>query len=354
MEAVLIRPVVGTGGVLIPSGVTVRGTIKEAKPSSGAAERAVLAIEFAEISAGSTKTPIAATLKVVENAREGVDANGRIVGILASETITAKMDSGISVVSQRFAKLGGLLETIKSSVVKTADVEIVYEPGTDMVLETTKAVTWTGPATVGPVPGEIPNLNELAQLVTREVYQTVAEAPPKPSDITNLMFIGTEDELKAAFLAAGWNTAASLSAQSKLETFRAITESRGYKEAPMSSLLLENSRAAFDYQKQLNTFASRHHLRIWRRSSTFLDKPVWACAATHDTGIEFSAANRTFIHKIDSYIDRERAKVVSDLIFGGRVKALALVARPAVPKKGRNATGDEVITDGRIAVLLLQ
>jgi hypothetical protein len=92
----------------------------------------------------------------------------------------------------------------------------------------------------------------------------------------------------------------------------------------------------------------------WRGPITFLGKPVRVCAATHDTGIEFSAENRTFIHKIDSLIDRERAKVVNDLIFGGRVKGLALIDRPAVPKETKNATGDVVKTDGRMAVVLLQ
>jgi hypothetical protein len=46
--------------------------------------------------------------------------------------------------------------------------------------------------------------------------------------------------------------------------------------------------------------------------------------------------------------------VVNDLIFGGRVRGLALIDRPAVPKETRNATGDAVKTDGRMAVLLLQ
>jgi hypothetical protein len=354
VEAVLIRPVVGEAGVLIPAGVALRGTVKEAKASAGAADRAILAIEFTEMSAGDAKAPVAATLKQVENAREGVDANGRVIGILASETISAKMDTGISLLSQRLSKLGDFLGVVKSAVVKQADIEIVYAAGTDMVFETTKAVTWNGPMAVAPMPEEIPDLAALVELVGREPFQTVAENPPKPSDITNLMYIGTEEELKAAFEAAGWNTAASLNAQSKLETFRAIVENRGYKEAPMSILLLDGARPAFDYQKQLNTFAARHHLRVWRRPATFAGKPVWACAATHDTGIEFSAANRTFIHKIDSHIDRERAKVVNDLIFGGKVKGLALVGRPAVPKETRNATGDDVVTDGRIAVLLLQ
>src|SRR5690242_21612463 len=53
-------------------------------------------------------------------------------------------------------------------------------------------------------------------------------------------------------------------------------------------------------------------------------QPVWAVAATHDTGISFSQEDRTFIHKIDSQIDRERAKVVSDLLFTGRVQGVEL------------------------------
>jgi hypothetical protein len=354
VEAVLIRPVVGPGGVLIPAGAIAQGTVKQAQPATRPDERAILHLEFTGIGApGAKPVPFAAVLKEVENAREGVDKDGRINGILAAETPTAKLEQGIQRVAQRFSRLGDFLSVAKSAMVKEADAEIVYEPGTDMILETTGPVKWDGPGKIGPEPGDIPNMADLERLALGQPFQTVAESPAKPSDITNLMFLGTEAELRGAFAAAGWNTAAQLSAVSKLETFRAIAENRGYKEAPMSTLLLEGARPAFDFQKQNNTFAARHHLRIWRRPDTFLDKPVWVCAATHDTGIEFSAENRTFIHKIDSLIDRERSKVVNDLIFGGRVKGLALIDRPAVPKETKNATGDTVKTDGRVAVLLL-
>jgi len=78
------------------------------------------------------------------------------------------------------------------------------------------------------------------------------------------------------------------------------------------------------------------------------------CSATHDTGIDFSERDRTFIHKIDSDIDNERTKVVNDLLFAGAVRALALVDRPDIPANATNATGDPLRTDGRMAVLLLQ
>jgi len=108
------------------------------------------------------------------------------------------------------------------------------------------------------------------------------------------------------------------------------------------------------FQKQFNTFAKRHHLRIFHRPDKFQGHDVWVCSATHDTGIEFSAENRTFIHKIDSKIDRERTKVVNDLLFTGLVKGQAFVERPKVPTNGENATGDKLETDGKMAVLLLE
>jgi len=35
------------------------------------------------------------------------------------------------------------------------------------------------------------------------------------------------------------------------------------------------------------------------------------------------------------------------------VKSLAVVGRPGVPTEAMNATGDKLLTDGRMAVLLL-
>ena len=78
---------------------------------------------------------------------------------------------------------------------------------------------------------------------------------------------------------------------------------------------------------------------------------MWVCAATHDTGIDFSEQGRNFTHKIDGQIDHERAKVVSDLLFTGLVQGLSLVERPDVPTDLFNATGDQLHTDGKMAVV---
>ncbi len=123
----------------------------------------------------------------------------------------------------------------------------------------------------------------------------------------------------------------------------------------MSVLLLEGQPPDMAWQKGNNTVARRHHLRIFRRPGLFAGKPIWVCSATHDIGIDYSDRDRTFIHRIDSSIDNERAKVVSDLLFTGLVRSIALVDRPEISDDATaltNATGDELKTDGRMAVLL--
>ena len=350
IEAVTITPVVDGSKVVLPTGVKVRGRVTETTPAVKPDERATIQVLFDDLGGAKTKGIVID----VDNARESVDATGKIIGILASETIAARIDQGIGKVAKRSAGFAGILEVAKGAVLTApASGEIKYEPGVELRLRLTEPLAWAQAASE-PELQPIRDEAELMSVVNSQPFQTIAENPPKPSDITNLMFIGTEEQLVKAFEAAGWSTAHAKNTESILETVRAIAEVRGYKEAPMSILLLDGKRSDFDFQKQNNTFAKRHHLRIWRRPATFMDKPVWVSSSTHDIGIEFSQENRTFIHAIDPQIDRERAKVVSDLLFTGKVQSLALVERAAVPKKSRNATGDAIETDGRMAVLVLK
>jgi hypothetical protein len=246
--------------------------------------------------------------------------------------------------------LGELLGTIKQAVLKPTDANIDYEPGVEMTIELTKPLTWTGDAR-GPNVRAVEPQNELASLVNEQPFRTRAAKPPKESDITNIMFLGSRQELENAFQAAGWSTAEQLNAKSKLETFRAMTEQRGYKEAPVSVLILDGRPPDLVLQKQNDTFNSRHHVRIWHRPEQFHGKDVWVGSATHDTGVDFSEESRTFVHTVDGQIDHERAKVVNDLLFTGLVHAISLVDRRAVPASLVNATGDQVETDGRMVVV---
>ena len=353
VEAILISPAVSGADIVLPAGSTVQGSVKQAVPIKAAGDRAVLELDFSKIVLTGGTLKLESKLVVVENARESVDQTGRITGILASETLASRINTGVKGMSETHSKLSDFLGTVTSSVLKEPEPEIDYQPGVEMTLELTKPLQSTVKITP---PSFVPVTPETAiyDTVNSQPFQTKTEGPQGiPSDMTNLMFLGSPEQLLAAFTAAGWNTAARLNTSSGLETFRAVAEMRGYKEAPMSILLLDGNKPDFDFEKQNNTFAKRHHLRIWRRPGDFQGHPIWVCAATHDIGIDFSVEKRNFIHKIDSEIDRERAKVVNDLLLSGHAGALSLVARPATPQHSMNATGDKLETDGRMAVLLL-
>jgi hypothetical protein len=353
VEAVLISPVVDSGGAIsIPAGAIAKGVVKQAVPIKTPEDRALVEVAFSSLALpGGATLKLEAKLTGVDNARETV-ANGQITGILATETMASRIGSGVGKVTERSSFLGGVLGAVEGAVLKEPEPEIVYEPGVEMTLELTQPLetgTDAAPSGIPAVAGDA-----LAQVVNGQPFQTTTVEGAVPSDLTNLMFLGSQKDLEAAFAAAGWSSAAALSRSTGLEVFRAVAEDRGYKEAPMSVLLLAGQKPDLDFEKPNNTFAMRHHLRVWRRPGDFQGHPIWVCAATHDIGISFSAAKRTFIHKIDSSIDRERLKVVSDLSFAGNVKGLSVVDRPATPRLSRNATGDKLETDGRMAVLLLE
>jgi hypothetical protein len=348
-EAMVIAPVVVDNRIALAAGAKVTGHIKEATASNQADQQAALNLAFDQISEGTRKVSLAAKLAGVDNARETLDAEGKITGIKASETGAGRMAQGINKVAEKYAGLADLLNTVKQAVVKDPDANIDYEPGVEMTIELTQPLAWTGTApalNIQPIQPE----DELLRTVSRQPFRTTAEKPPRPSDVTNLMFLGSQEQIVSAFEKAGWSSAARLNSTSKLETFRAMAEDRGYKEAPVSTLLLDGAVPDLVFEKGNNTFAARHHLRIWRRPGRFHGQEMWVCSATHDTGIDFSEQDRTFIHKIDSQIDRERAKVVNDLLFTGLVRGLSLVGRD-IPAGLSNATGDSLQTDGSLAVI---
>jgi len=356
VSAIVIVPVFLNGAPVLSAGATLSGMTADVTPfraanADSAAQSATLRLNFAQIQdhAGHVK-PISCVVEALDNARETVDSSGLILGIDPSQTYEAQLDKVISKLESHSSGLAQLLSGVESAFVKQVDADIDYKSGVEMTLKLTAPLDWMEPATAR-MPAPITPVAALASTVNRAPFRTVAQNPPEPSDIANIMLIGTADQIQAAFQTAGWFAAAALSRSSKMETARALIEDRGYSEAPMSILYLEGRSPDLALQKQNDTFAMRHHIRIWQTPMIFNGLPVWVAAATHDIKITFSPASRSFTHGIDPDIDLERAKVVNDLLFTGTVRGLSLVERSGIPKDASNATGDRLLTDGRMAVV---
>jgi len=350
ISAVLIAPVVVNGQIEMNAGAAVIGLVKDVTSTKDGAQ-ARLTPQFDQIGdAAGHRAKLAAKLTAIDNARETVNGDGQIVGIQANQTLSSALDKGLAKLADSYSGFAGILGAAKNAAMDKTDPSINYPAGVEMTLTLTAALEWTAPVEPSKL-RDIGPAGALVALVNSEPFRAYTDRTNKPSDITNVMFLGTDQQIRRAFEAAGWSTSDALDETSKFQTFRAMADSSGYKQAPMSILILDGRPPDLTLQKLVNTFSARHHVRIWRRPGAFDGRPVWVCSSTHDTGIGFSDKERTFIHQIDSDIDRERAKVASDLVFTGKVTGIALVDRDNVPTSAFNGTGDEIHTDGRMVVI---
>jgi opacity protein-like surface antigen len=358
ISGVLIAPLTEDGAMLLPLGTTVEGSVVEVrKVGLGVVhETARIQLQFDRVVLSDGEgVPLECRLIEVENARESVDAKGRVQGIRSTGTLSNRASGLIG--SLAFGDpIAAIFTTAASaSVLRFSEPEISLPVGTELLAELTAPIQLpkVEPILVPPIATTPDEKKALSQLVEDLPFRTYTDKSHVPSDITNLIFIGSAGAVERAFAASDWVQVDSLTAESTYATIRSVAENQGYKSAPMSTLLLGGQAPEYAYAKTLNTFSKRHHLRIWASSLPWEGQTVWTSSSTHDTGIGFSKKNKTFIHLIDTHIDNERNKVVNDLIFTGCVSNVQLVARSWIPKDAKNGTGEDLITDGRIAVLQL-
>jgi hypothetical protein len=191
-------PVLGDGIPAISAGARLAGKTADAapaRPATGqrAEQPATVRIEFTGMQddAGHFR-PISCVLESIDNARESVDSTGLIIGISVSKTFIARLDQGIKKLGPQFESLSELLGGVKGALMKEADPSIDYRPGVEVTVKMFKSIQWNARA-VANLPGITAPATTLARLVNSQPSRTTAESPPKPSDFTNFMFIGTED-----------------------------------------------------------------------------------------------------------------------------------------------------------------
>jgi hypothetical protein len=358
VTALTITPIVISGEILIPTGSTIEGKVVQADSVGWGFkhETASLTIDWKKVTLTDGRTlEINARVYQVENAQEKVTAEGKIQGIRSTGTIGNTVENGvlsfagIDPVAYVFASASG------SSVLGFAEPEILYPAGTELILIDTRPLLTEKayPTTVGPSATTDAEREHLQAFVKTLPYRTRTKGSNKVSDVTNLVFIGSPAALDRAFAASGWLQTDELYAGSTFKTVKTLTGNQAYTQAPMSVLLLDERDPVATLSKTTNTFASRHHLRIFPTDKQYNGQTVLTSSSTQDIGIAFSKKQKTFIHVIDEHIDNERSKVVNDLVFTGCVDHLDMVERPWVPHDAYNSTGDRLLTDAAAAVITL-
>ena len=336
------------GELLVPPGTKVNGTILFAQKAPNKYARPRLVLDFSNIMhKNGQRSPLYARVLDVDNARETI-RNNEILGIIQPHAST-KLQIAMAALSASNPIAGYSIKGVQTVYGLSIRREILFPAGTDVQIQLVRASTlrqkesWEGWPTlkVDPV---------LQHLCTTAPLRTFT-AKNVPSDLTNLIFLGTQQQLTAAFAEARWIQADDLTIRSALKVAQATMRQTGYSSAPVSALLIDGRLPDLVFQKSLNTFAKRHHIRVWKLSNTYQGREVWIGAATHDIDTSSERAGTKWSHRIDPHIDRERDWVETDLLFAGTASAYANVDRPNAPRKAANATGDDIVTDGKISVV---
>ena len=152
--------------------------------------------------------------------------------------------------------------------------------------------------------------------------------------------------------AANWYPADPITLASSLRIAKDSVFHKPYPDAPVSDLFVNGHKqdAAFE-QADGNNPSKRHHVRFWKMSNLdALNRPFWIGAATYDAGVGLSHTTGQITHHIAAEIDKERDKLVADLV---RDKAIAIdwIAHFQDQLQGKNGGGDKFVTDGNLVVI---
>ena len=355
VRAVLTQDILCGNELVLPMGTPVEGVVRNKhKVGWGIRhERAALELEFNRAVVGPNKTvEMTARVEEVENAREQVK-NGVIHGVMSSDTFQGRINSRLIHLPtwNPYSDLG--LIVYKATFPIFPEPEIFYPTGTDLRLKTTAAIVSPSVAQESVVYASATDSSQLdtwaEQFPTRSTTLKSASA-----DLVNLAFVGSESQVHFAFVAAGWHNADPVSKHSIAHNFYALLNNSGYTQEPMMTFLLNGKPEDMNWQKSLNSYGRRDHLRIWRYVPEGATEPVWLSSSTHDTGAVLSVKYKGFVHHISPDIDNERSTVIRDLNFAGCVKSVTYVPRPGMATMTQNAVGDTMRTDGSIAVVELK
>ncbi len=354
VHAVLTQDIVCGNEVVLPMGAPVEGVVRSKRKVGWGIrhETSALELEFHQIKLSpSSSVAINARVEEVENAREQVK-NGVIHGVMSSDTFQGRVNSRLIHLPtwNPYSDMGLII--YKATFPIFPEPEIYYPSGTDMTLRTKAAVS--GLPSEGTVAESSNEESEQLDIWLRQVPQRTTTTKSIDADLVNLVFVGSEQQVQAAFREAGWHNSDPVGRHSVMQGLYALLNNSGYAQQPMKTFLMDGKPEDMNWQKGLNSYGRRDHLRIWQWTPEGATDPVWVVSSTHDTGAVLSFKYKGFIHHISPNIDDERAKVIRDLNFSGCVKSLTYVSRPGISTITQNATGDLVRTDGSVAVVQLQ
>jgi hypothetical protein len=358
VHAILTEDLVCGGEIVLPMGTAIDGVVRSKRKVGWGIRHETAALEL-EFNRAIVKSDISlvltARVEEVENAREKVH-KGVIQGIRSSNTFQGSVNSRLIHLPTWNPYSDTVLIAYKATFPIFPEPEIYYPAGTDIRLRTTKEISSPPVMDLATRESDEPattDADQIEQLIPQLPWR-VTTKKNVDADVLNIVFLGSRNQVESAFREAGWNNADPVSRRAWMKNFYALLNNSGYPQQPMMTFLLNGRPEDMNWQKSLNSYGRRDHLRIWHWTATGSSESVWVTSSTHDTGAALAVKYRGFVHHIAPNLDDERATVIRDLNFAGCVRSISYVSRPEMPRDTHNATGQAMHTDGAVAVIALQ
>jgi hypothetical protein len=347
IEAVVIAPVFEDGQLLIPEGAIVSGIVESVDRLGLGLKHLTSGIQYRFDNVQwqhGTAIPFDARVIQVETAKERVSARGVVGGIYPTANLSSSAAFYVLPLLCVDPEFGVPMLGIKFLIARSPDPEIYFPAGTEIILQLTAEADI--PGSFGPV-SHVPPLSAAQLANARGVLaqlpqQHTNRGRNRPSDLINILFLGSRESINRAFQAAGWSGAQRSSMRSIYRMYHCMVQRMGYSTAPMGKLTLNGVTADAEYQKSLNTFSKRHHVRLWKQG----EQDAWLSTATEDVNYKFQRMHLT--HATDPLIDNERAKVLNDVAFTGCLDSATLITRDSSDEVDQE---QYIRTDGKLAVL---
>jgi hypothetical protein len=188
-----------------------------------------------------------------------------------------------------------------------------------------------------------------------------------PGDPVNLALVGTLQELRIAFAAAGWVEADRLGLASSWRMVCAFVFNSAYPTAPFSTLYLFGRGQDIGFQKSIdNSPRKRHHVRFWALNLAYAEETVgtaafwlnadrppddtrilWVGAGTRDTGFSLTRLTFQVTHATDADTNAERDYIVAELV---KTRLIGDVTSYQAGQRLSVGRVNHYVTDGDVSV----
>jgi hypothetical protein len=200
--------------------------------------------------------------------------------------------------------------------------------------------------------------NELRKALENLPCCATNEDGTKNGDPLNLIFIGSREDISAAFVRRGWLPAEQTHGRAVWKTINSFLFGTRYRYSPVSPLYFYGRQQDFAGQKPRHTVHQRNHLRAWLSPMRFQGKEVWVGQISRDIGVRFTFKTWPPVtHKIDPDVDEAMYALLEDLVYSQQISKLGWVkgvGKVSRPNPRYNLTGDPYFTFGLRAVLVFE